>query len=85
MKKKIKGILVKIAIMIAISVILMGSAGIGERFQYINHLDYQVTLNQDGSMKVTETWDININHTNTLVRNFDLSRSEEHTSELQSR
>lgn len=73
MKKKIKGILVKLAIMIAISVIFMVSAGTGERFQYINHLDYQVTLNQDGSMNVTETWDINVNHTNTLVRNFDLS------------
>lgn len=73
MEKKIKGILVKIGIMIAISVIIFLSAGIGERFQYINHLDYQVTLNQDGSMNVTETWDININHTNTLVRNFNLS------------
>lgn len=73
MEKKIKGILVKIVIMIVISVMFIGMDGIGERFQYINHLDYQVILNQDGSMNVTETWDININRTNTLVRNFNLS------------
>lgn len=73
MGKKIKGILVKLGVMIAIAVILMGSAGIEERFQYIKHLDYQVILNEDGSMNVTETWDININRTNTLVRNFNLS------------
>ena len=43
------------------------------KFQYLRHLDYQVNMNQDGSMKVIETWDIDIIDTNTLVRNFNLS------------
>lgn len=73
MKKKIKGIVVKLIIMVIIALIVLMSFGLSERFQYMKHLDYQVTLNQDGSMNVTETWDICINCTNTLVRNFDLS------------
>lgn len=37
-----------------------------------NSLDYDVTLNLDGSMNVVETWDIKISNTNTLFKDFDM-------------
>lgn len=37
-----------------------------------NALDYNVTLNSDGSMDVIETWDIYISETNTVFKNFEL-------------
>lgn len=37
-----------------------------------NSLDYNVTLNDDGSMDVVETWDIYISETNTVLKNFEL-------------
>ena len=74
MNKKIKGVLIKLLVMIIVSVVIFLCFQLNEMFQYINHLDYQVVMNQDGSMQVTETWDININHTNTLFRDFNLSK-----------
>lgn len=44
-----------------------------EQSQKMNNLNYEVTLNDDGSMKVVETWDIFISHTNTLFKNFNKS------------
>lgn len=41
--------------------------------QFMNNLDYNVTLNEDGSMTVVETWDIYIANTNTIFKNFTLS------------
>lgn len=38
-----------------------------------NSLDYDVTLNLDGSMNVIETWDIDISNTNTVFKDFDLT------------
>lgn len=37
-----------------------------------NNLDYDVTVNSDGSMDVVETWDIYISETNTLFKDFNL-------------
>lgn len=73
MKQKIKGIIVTSIFMAIISAVIFMDMGTTEKFQYINNLDYNVTLNKDGSMNVIETWDINVNHTNTLFKNFDLS------------
>ncbi len=39
--------------------------------QVMNRLDYDITLNTDGSATIVETWDIYISHTNTLFRTFD--------------
>ena len=36
----------------------------------LNKLDFNVQINEDGSMDVTETWDINISQTNTLYKSF---------------
>ena len=38
--------------------------------QLMNNLDYDIVLNKDGSMKIIETWDINISHANTLFRTY---------------
>lgn len=40
-----------------------------------NSLDYNATLNDDGSMDVVETWDIYVSETNTLFKDFKLDRS----------
>lgn len=37
---------------------------------YLNKLDFEVYINEDGSMDVTETWNINIRNTNTLYKTF---------------
>lgn len=36
----------------------------------LNNLDFNAQINNDGSMDVTETWDINISETNTLYKSF---------------
>ena len=78
MKKKInlKKIIKSIVIMAIIAIVInlfFFIGDISEPTQRMNNLDYNVTLNQDGSMRVIETWDIYINKTNTIFKNFDLS------------
>lgn len=41
----------------------------------LNNLDFQAQINADGSMDVTETWDINIRSTNTLYKTFKTDNS----------
>lgn len=76
-KKYMKKILTPLVIMTIISafltLILAGESDGGN--QYLDSIDYNVVLNKDGSMKVTETWDINIKNTNTLFKQFRLSKS----------
>lgn len=43
--------------------------------QSLNNLTYDVELNEDGSVDVTETWDITVTNTNTLFKTFDLDSS----------
>lgn len=73
--KKVKGKLIKYTIFAIIVLIILAVIGSEQGFkgQYMNNLNYDVVLNEDGSMTVTETWDININHTNTIFKNFKLS------------
>ena len=73
--EKVKKILIITIIMFFISLIMVFSLGYAKKVQYLKNLDYQVKMNNDGSMDVTETWDIDIIRTNTLVRNFNLSKS----------
>ena len=37
---------------------------------YLNNLDFKAQINSDGSMDVTETWNIEISDTNTLYKTF---------------
>ncbi len=39
---------------------------------YLNHLDFEAKINQDGSMDVTEKWQIKIEDTNTLYKTFKI-------------
>lgn len=43
--------------------------------QYLNNLDFFVQINSDGSMDVTENWDIKISDTNTLYKTFRMDSS----------
>ena len=74
-KKYLSKILGPLVIMTIVSafVTLMIASDSGEKTQYLDSIDYNVVLNKDGSMKVTETWDINIKNTNTLFKQFRLS------------
>ena len=38
---------------------------------YLDNLDFQAQINDDGSMNVIETWDISISETNTLYKTFN--------------
>ncbi len=39
---------------------------------FLNHLDFEAKINQDGSMNVTEKWNIKIEDTNTLYKTFKI-------------
>lgn len=41
----------------------------------LNNLDFIAQINEDGSMTVTENWDINIEDTNTLYKTFKTDKS----------
>lgn len=41
----------------------------------LTKLDYQVTLNKDGSADITETWNISIENTNTLFKTFEIDNT----------
>lgn len=43
------------------------------KYQYLKNLDYNVTINEDGSANVTEIWDIYVKNTNTLFKSFNKS------------
>ena len=41
----------------------------------LTNLDYEVSINSDGSMDVTEIWNISIRDTNTLYKTFEIDKS----------
>ena len=43
--------------------------------QKMNQLNYEVNLNEDGSMDVVETWNIKVTDTNTLFKTFEINPS----------
>lgn len=56
--------------LIVIVLIILFSGKLFSKKQIMNQLDYDITLNADGSATIVETWDIYISHTNTLFRTF---------------
>ena len=46
---------------------------------YLNKLEFYAEINSDGSMDVTETWNIDIRNTNTLYKTFEID-SEKYSS-----
>lgn len=70
---KIKRKLLIIAlIMLSILFIKINKA---EATLYLNELGFDAQINEDGSMNVTETWNINISETNTLFKTFEPDNS----------
>ena len=74
LKKKLKKNLTRWGVMaIVVFLIILFSGKLFSKKQIMNQLDYDITLNEDGSATIVETWDIYISHTNTLFRTFDKS------------
>ena len=42
---------------------------------FLHHLDFQAEINKDGSMNVTENWNIRIDDTNTLYKTFEIDKT----------
>ena len=71
MKENLKGwlkyIIILIVIFAILSIVLCFST---DQIQIMNKLDYNVALNEDGSMNVMETWNIYVKNTGTLFKDF---------------
>lgn len=72
MKKYIRNWLIYIVIAIIFLIVfalIQGSEY--KKMQLMNNLNYDVSLNEDGSMNVTETWDVYVKNTGTLFKDFE--------------
>lgn len=78
MFKKIKKIILFIAIVFASILIFQNKANASSDL-FLNELNFDVKINSTGDMKVTETWNIDIEDTNTLFKTFKLDE-EKYTS-----
>ena len=59
----------------AIAFLLIGTVKSNAGTLKLNDLDFNAQINNDGSMDVTETWDIYISSTNTLYKSFKTDSS----------
>lgn len=59
-----------ISIFIFISLIIFSIKSNASSDLLLNNLDFNAFINSDGSMDITETWDIEIKDTNTLFKTF---------------
>ena len=65
--KKFKSYIFLLIFMVVIGFIIFSVFLSGvDKYQYLNSIDYHVEMQKDGSMRVTETWDVDIKNTNTL-------------------
>ena len=55
--------------------LLIGTIKSNAGYLSLNNLDFEVQINSDGSMDVTEKWDIDIEETNTLYKTFKTDSS----------
>ena len=55
--------------------IILGTIKSNAGSLYLNDLKFEAQINADGSMDVTETWDIDIRSTNTLYKTFKTDSS----------
>lgn len=71
MKKKLNGwikyIIILVIIFAILGIILCFNI---DQIQIMNKLDYNVALNEDGSMNVIETWNVYVKNTGTLFKDF---------------
>lgn len=73
MKKVLKRII--IFFVMVIGILLISNASQASGGLRLRNLNYDVTLNSDGSANVTETWKIRIEDTNTLFKTFEVDTS----------
>lgn len=71
--KKFKKIITTLIFLILF--IILGNTKSNAGSLYLDNLDFDAKINQDGSMNVTETWDISISETNTLFKTFKTDNS----------
>ncbi len=71
MKLKTKSLIIFLFI---VAFVLFYKTPVYAGYQEWNSLDYDVTVNEDGSMDIIETWDVYASETNTLFKSFDLSK-----------
>ena len=55
--------------------ILFGTIKSNAGSLYLNNLDFNAQIKNDGSMDVVETWNINVKYTNTLYKSFKKDKS----------
>lgn len=69
-KKKMKKRIISLLTILVIIISIGGKVEASSSDLYLNHLDFEASINSDGSMDVTEKWNIKINDTNTLYKTF---------------
>lgn len=74
MKRFSKYIVLLVIMIIAGFIICSSFFGDIDQYQYLNSIDYHVEMQRDGSMRVTETWDIDVKNTNTLFKTFSINK-----------
>lgn len=67
--RKIKKVLLSILILVALFIFSENKVK-AESYLYLNSLKFDVQVNDDASINVTEYWDIDIEETNTLYKTF---------------
>lgn len=67
--KNLKKIVLVLTFVI-LNIILLSTKSQASGNLYLNKLEFYVTINSDGSMNVTEMWDIDISNTNTIYKTF---------------
>ena len=73
---KMKKNLIKILVMLAVfAAIILITNHVQAGSIKLNSLDFQIQLNEDGSMDVTENWNARITNTNTMFKDFYLDSS----------
>ncbi len=73
MLKKVRKILISIIITLIMYIIFSNNVNASSHL-YLEELDFNVNINEDGSMNVVETWLIDITDTNTLYKDFELDK-----------
>ena len=59
---------------ITITLILLNATS-SEASLHLKNLDFTAQINEDGSMDVVETWDVNVSDTNTLYKTFKIDKT----------
>ena len=61
--------------MLIVFTMIFGSSSVFARYQEMNDLQYTVQIRADGSVDVTEIWDVSVSETNTLFKTFEIDKS----------